>query len=117
MCGNHFPLGTVIAERQVTLYDQTGKERIVTVRLGAPVEVQFPVAPLFRCPLQIEGLDIDGKVFAPAGEDPFVALQYSLDFIGDLLNESSRRLGLENRKRIDASTRDHWIWRYSAGRF
>ena len=33
-----FPLGTVIAERQVTFYDQAGKKQIVTVRLpwGSP---------------------------------------------------------------------------------
>jgi len=108
-----FPLGAVIAERRVTLYDQTGEQRIITVRLGAPVQVRAPSdsLQLFRCPLQIAGLDHDGKVFAPFGEDAFVALQYSLDFIGDLLKGGSDRLGLQNRNRMDSSTRDHWIWR------
>jgi hypothetical protein len=113
-----FPLRTVIAERQVTLYDQTGEERIITVRLGAPVRVRAPSDSLrlFRCPLQIVGLDHDGRIFAPAGEDAFIALQYSLDFIGDLIKDGSNRLALQNRHRSDPSTRDHWIWRYSADR-
>jgi hypothetical protein len=112
-----FPLGTIIAQRQVTLYDQTGVERIITVRLGAPVEVRFPSDSLrlFRCPLQIAGLDHDGKVFAPAGGDAFVALQYSIDFIGDLIRDGASRLALQNRHRSDPSTRDHWIWRFGSG--
>jgi hypothetical protein len=113
MKNSEFPLGTVIAERQVPLYDQTGQQRMITVRLGAPVRVRAPDDSLrfFRCPLQIAGLDHDERVFAPAGEDAFVALQYSLDFIGDLLKGGADRLGLQNRNRMDPSTRDHWIWR------
>lgn len=122
----HFPLGTIIAERQMTLYDQTSAARLITVRLGAPVAVSFPDGSLpstsnleedfFRCPLEIAGLDHDKKVFAPAGEDAFVALQYALDLIGDLLNDGVRRLGLQNRKRIHPSTRDSWIWHYPVDR-
>jgi hypothetical protein len=50
----------------------------------------------FRCPVQILGLDKDDAIYAPFGEDPFVALQYAIDLIGDLLKERSERLGLEN---------------------
>jgi len=77
------------------------------------VQVKSPIN-LFRCPLQIVGLDQDESVFAPAGGDAFVALKYSLDFVGDLLKDGSNRLGLQTRNRIDASTPDHWIWRYPA---
>jgi hypothetical protein len=119
-----FPLGTVVAERRMVLFDPTGQERPVTIRLGAPVRVQFPGdakpasateesgIPTYRCPLQIEGIDHDEKVFAPFGGDPFVALQYAIDFIGDLLQEGTERLGLLNRNRVDSHTRNHWIWQY-----
>jgi hypothetical protein len=108
-----FPLGTVIAERRMTLYDQAGKERQIAARLGEPVLVQFPMC-LFRCPFEITGLDFDRKVFAPAGGDAFIALQYSLDFIGELIKDATNRLMLQNKHRSDSSTRDHWIWRYPA---
>jgi hypothetical protein len=38
---SHFPLGTVIAERQIALYDQTGGKRLVAARLEAPVRNSF----------------------------------------------------------------------------
>ena len=120
-----FPIGTIIAERRVKLYDKAGEERSITVRLGSPVgtllvgdrllgpdDSENPT--LFRCPFQIKGLDHDDKVYAPASEDPFVALQYALDFIGDLLRDGSRRLDLENRRRSDPARRDYWIWQYPA---
>jgi hypothetical protein len=119
-----FPLGMVVAERKMTLFDPAGQERRITIRLGAPVRVGFPGDPKLaptaqeneittcRCPVQIEGLDHDEKVFAPFGEDPFVALQYAIDFIGDLLQGGGERLGLVNRNRVDSHTRNHWIWQY-----
>jgi hypothetical protein len=38
---SRFPLGTVIAERRIQLYEQTGEERWITVRLGSPVGVHL----------------------------------------------------------------------------
>jgi hypothetical protein len=118
-----FPLGTIIAERRVALYDQAGEERWISVRLGSPIAVRLedgtPLGPkdadegTFRCPVQILGLDHDETVYASFGEDPFVALHYALDLIGDLLKKGSDRLNLENRHPVPPPTRDHWIWRYS----
>ncbi len=123
MPSTQFPLGTVIAERRVKLHDQTGVQRWISVRLGSPVGVRLedgtPLLPanteegIFRCPLQIVGLDHDETVYAPFGEDPFVALQYAIELIGDLLKGGSDRLSLENRHVVPPPTRDHWIWRYS----
>jgi hypothetical protein len=119
---NRFPVGTVIAERRIALYEQTGDERWITVRLGSPVGVHLgdgsPLRPgdpeegTFRCPVQILGLDHDEGVYAPFGEDPFVALQFAIDLIGDLLQKGSDRLNLENKYRVPPPTREHWIWRY-----
>jgi hypothetical protein len=124
MMPSRFPLGTIIAERRMALYEQTGEERWITVRLGSPIGVRLedgsPLRPgdseegTFRCPVQILGLDHDEGVYAPFGEDPFVALQYAIDLIGDLLNKGSDRLSLENKYRALPPTRDHWIWRYPA---
>jgi|SRR5580698_8756130 hypothetical protein len=121
MVANGFPLGEVIAERRIILYEQAGEERWITVRLGSPVGVRLedgsplqsgdPEEGTFRCPIQILGLDHDEHVYAPFGEDPFVALQYAIDFIGDLLREGSDRLNLENKFQVPL-TREHWIWRY-----
>jgi hypothetical protein len=117
-------MGTIIAERRLILYSRAGEKRTVIVRLGAPVMVRFPELRqiahdssepgvyLYRCPVQIDGLDHDGKVFPVGGEDPFVALQYAIDLVGDLLNDGSERLQLESRARFDSSTRDHWVWRF-----
>jgi len=124
MIPENFPMGTIIAERRLVLYEHTGEKRTITVSLGAPVKVDFPGLPQvegdesgsglhrYRCPLQIDGLDHDGKTFPIAGEDPFVALQYAIHFIGDLLKDGTERLGLENRARFDSSTRDSWVWRF-----
>ncbi|MGC2403414.1 MAG: hypothetical protein WA510_26725 [Acidobacteriaceae bacterium] len=117
-----FPLGTVIAERFIKLYAQDDEERRIAVRLGLPVRTrldgtvlgpQDPSEELFRCPFQILGLEIDERVYAPFGEDPFVALQYAIDMIGDLLARQCEHLGLLNKCAFSPLTRDHWIWRYS----
>jgi hypothetical protein len=94
MMQNRFPVGTVIAERRIQLYERTGEARWITVRLGSPVGVYLEDgSPLrsgdleegtFRCPIQILGLDHDEGVYVPFGEDPFVALQFAVDLIGDL---------------------------------
>ncbi|HEX4029258.1 MAG TPA: hypothetical protein VHX20_02795 [Terracidiphilus sp.] len=124
MTPENFPMGTIIAERRLVLYEHTGEKRTITVSLGAPVKAHFPGIrqvegdesgprlQLYRCPLQIDGLDHDDKIFPIAGGDPFVALQYAIDFIGELLKGGSERLGLENRARFDSSTRDSWVWRF-----
>ncbi len=109
-----FPMGTIIAERRMVAYEKNGEERGIVVRLGAPVRRDLGGLPHFRCPLQIQGLDVDGRVYPAGGGDAFEAMQYAIDFAGDLLNGGYARLGLENRTRTDSSTRDHWIWRYKA---
>lgn len=117
------PLGAVIAERSFTLFDEQNQARKVTVRLGVPVGVTDDgtfgtLAPAdteprtFRCPFQICGLDYGEKVFAPFGEDPFVALQYAIDLIGGLIENAMKRLELQNPCPTIPSQRDSWIWRY-----
>jgi hypothetical protein len=98
------------------------KKRWITVRPGSPVGVHLEDgSPLrsgdleegtFRCSIQILGLDRDEGVYAPFGEDPFVALQFAIDLIGDLFQKGCDRLNLENKYRVAPSTREHWIWRY-----
>ena len=117
------PLGTVIAERSFTLLDGEEQAREITVRLGAPVattnkgdlgELAAPGTEHqhFRCPLQITGLDYGEKVFAPFGEDPFVALQYAIDLIGGLIENGMNRLKLRNPYPPIPSQPDAWIWRF-----
>jgi hypothetical protein len=112
---NLFPMGTIIPERQLVAYDQRGEERAIVVRLGAPVRFEpsnsFPFVH-FRCPVQIRRIDLDDRVYPAAGGDAFEALQYAIDFLCDLLKDGYDRLRLENRTRVDATTRNHWIWRY-----
>jgi hypothetical protein len=64
-----------------------------------------PKPRFWRCPLQILGLDHDERISAPAGEDPFVALQYALG----LLDNGIERLSLENRRRAIEGTPTSWI--------
>jgi hypothetical protein len=119
-----FPMGTIIAERQIAAYDEKGEKRAIVIRLGAPVRVRFPRGTrpsldpsqpgFFRCPLQITGLDLDERVYPIAGEDAFEAMQYAINFANDLLRDGCARLGLQNRARVDESVPDHWIWRYPA---
>ena len=80
---------------------------------GSPLDLGI-LNDAFRCPVQILGLDHDERVYAPFGEDPFVALQYAIDLIGDLLKNGSDRLHLENRNPFSPSTQNNWIWRYPA---
>jgi len=58
-------------------------------------------------------LDHDAKVYGIFGEDPFVALQYAVDFLGELIDTGSARLGLVNRYR-NHSERNSWVWRYDS---
>jgi hypothetical protein len=113
------PLGMVICQRKFHLYTPDGQPRSVIVRLGMPVPTSLDGCVLaegsesfgiFRCPVQITGLNHDERVDGIFGEDPFVALQYAIDFIGDRLNQWSTALELTNRQRNAA--RDSWIWTY-----
>ena len=72
------PLGAVVAERHFILWDSEGSKHEIVVKLGAPVQIDTGSGPLFRCPAQILGLGVDQIVYAPAGEDAFIALCYAL---------------------------------------
>ena len=82
------PLGAVVAERHFILWDSEGSKHEIVVKLGAPVQIDTGSGPLFRCPAQILGLGVDQIVYAPAGEDAFIALCYALGPIGQVLEES-----------------------------
>jgi hypothetical protein len=104
-------LGPVIAERSFTLSRLDGTPLRVSVRLGTPFvgRGSKPAKSAeYRCPVQIVGLGSE-TVVAPWGEDPFVALQYAIDYIGQRLDDLVRREKLEIRFR---SQRTGWIWRY-----
>jgi len=77
-------LGPITAERTFTLFRADGTALPITVRLGKPF--QEPTSGDNRgdycCPVQIVGAD--ERVYAPWGEDPFVALQYAIDLAGQL---------------------------------
>ena len=118
-------LGVIVCQRSFDLYSPDGQSRSVTVRLGLPVATNLDGRVLkegeepfstFRCPFQITGLDHDERVDGIFGEDPFVALQYALDFIGDRLNLYSKEPGLLNKWRRPDGTRDSWIWAYPPDR-
>ncbi len=104
------PLGEVIAERIFAAVKPDGAEIQITVRLGKPFKEEG--LGDYRCPLQIVGLGNE-RIYAPWGEDPFVALQHALDYIGVLLDEvlaaEQIRLEKDRRKSIDEN---RWIWRY-----
>jgi hypothetical protein len=118
-------LGKVICQRSFDLYITSGQPRSVTVLLGMPVpttldgrvlrEGEEPYG-IFRCPFQITGLDFDERIDGAFGEDPFVALQYAIDFIGDRLNLYSKKLGLTNTRPLPDGARDSWIWTYPPDR-
>lgn len=114
-------LGLIACQRTFALYAPDGQSRSITVRLGVPVAISVDgrvikereePSSLFRCPFQITGFDHDERVDGPFGEDPFVALQYAIDFIGDRLDFYSKELGLSNKWRRSDGTRDSWIWTY-----
>jgi hypothetical protein len=85
-----FPMGVIIAERQIFAYEKSGEKRLIVVRLGAPIQMgpseKFPVAAAC-CPLQVQGLNNDDKVYPVLGGDAFEAMQYAIDFAGDLLSD------------------------------
>ncbi len=111
-------LGPVIAERRFNLHDQGGTERSITVRLGCPFRTTLDgndsadSLPLWRCPIQVLGLDRDNQVSAPAGEDAFVALQYAIDLIGEFINNGVERLQLVDRSRLAPDQETSWIKRF-----
>jgi hypothetical protein len=102
------PLGTVVAERHFILWDSEGSEREIIVKLGAPVRTE----PGSRCPAQILGLGVDQIVYAPAGEDAFVAMCYALDLIGQVLEAASKSLNLQNRYKTGEKRSPAWVWQY-----
>jgi hypothetical protein len=114
-----YPMGVIIAERRIAAFEASGAKRVVIVRLGAPVQAgpseKIPL-PAACCPLQVQGLDLDGRVYPVLGGDAFEAMQYAINFAGDLLQEGYAQLRLDNRTRTDSSTPDHWIWRYAPAR-
>jgi hypothetical protein len=102
-----------IAERTFSLFRRDGTSLSVTIRLGAPFignKPKPPAQPEYRCAIQILGID-DERVTAPWGEDPFVALQYAIDFVGEKLDDFVRRENLHIRFRTGKG-RKKWIWRY-----
>ena len=91
MIAKRIPLGVVVCQRRFHLFDEGGNPHAVTVTLGTPVptdseggllEAGAEATGTFRCPFQIEGLGHDAKIEAVFGQDPYVALQYAIDFIG-----------------------------------
>ena len=117
-------MGTIIAERTLAAYDQSGEKHSVVVRLGAPqnypsIESREPTSDrlptgIARCPLQIIGLDLDDKIYAAGGNDAFQSMLYAINLAGDLLDAGYARLGFKNRTRFDGTPSDHWIWRFEA---
>ena len=106
------PLGSVVAQRHFVLWDSEGKEREITVKLGTPVQIDS--TGLHRCPAQILGLGVDQIVYDPAGEDAFIALCYTLDLIGQVLEGESKSLNLQNRYKSGEAGSPSWVWQYMA---
>jgi hypothetical protein len=113
-------MGPIIAERRFTLFDAKRKKKQIVVRVGKPVLVGGK-APLmkgaYRCTLQIVGIGLDKRIYPVLGEDPFVSLQYAINFAGQLLDDRSKELNLENRHRFSPADPNStwicsWIWRY-----
>jgi hypothetical protein len=113
-------LGKVICQRSFDLYTPDGQPRLVTVLLGMPVPTTLDGVPLegegsdgiFRCPFQITGLNHDERVEGAFGEDAFVALQHTINFIGDRLDCYSNELKLTNKRRRLDGPLASWIWFY-----
>ena len=107
------PLGRVVAERHFVLWDSEGREREIVVKLGAPVQDEsYGLPAMSRCPARILGLGVDQIVYDPAGEDAFIALCYALDLIGQVLEEESKRLNLQNRYKTGETRSPAWVWQY-----
>jgi hypothetical protein len=102
-------LTVVIAERTFSLYRADGREVRVIARLGQPYQEESNGD--WRCPLQVLGVGND-RIYAPWGEDAFVALQWAIDYIGQLLDAAVTRLELRNGLDRTSTTENRWIWRY-----
>jgi hypothetical protein len=48
-------------------------------------------------------------VYAPAGEDAFIALCHALDLIGQVLEGESKSLNLQNRYRTGETRSPAWV--------
>ncbi len=107
-------LAEILAERTIELCDAAGRLRPVTVRLGVPV--RLPEGD-YRCPLQVLGLG-DDRVRAPWGEDSFVALEYALQMIGQILDHNADRqqlhLAAQRDSGVTAPYCSTWMFRYPA---
>jgi hypothetical protein len=106
-------LDTVTAERTFTLFRRDGTALPISVRIGKPfidTQHEAPASPEYCCAVQIVGIG-DERIVAPWGEDPFVALQYAIDLIGQKLDEIVRRENLEIRFR-SGEDKTGWLKRY-----
>jgi hypothetical protein len=101
-------LEVVIAERIFSLFRADGTEVQITARLGKPYkekslgDYRCPSGPWFG----------NDRIYAPWGEDPFVALQYAIDYIGQLLDAAAAREQLQDGRNRRSATENRWIWRY-----
>ena len=77
-------MGQVTAQRDFELFRPDGTPINITVRLGKPF--REAATGDCRCPIQVLGGG-DERIHAPWGDDPFVALQYAVDLIGELLDQ------------------------------
>jgi hypothetical protein len=102
-----------LAQRVFSLFRPDGSEVQVTARLGQPYRDES--LGDWRCALQVLGLGNE-RVYAPWGEDPFVALQYAIDYIGQLLDEAVARQQLHDSSDRVSVTENRWIWRYPPDR-
>lgn len=103
-------LGSIVAQRSFALFKRDDTPVQVSVRLGTPFvgrKSGVPGHDEYRCPVQILGIGKE-NVVAVWGEDPFVALQSAIDYIGLKLDQLVRQENLEIRSR---SSRSGWIWR------
>jgi hypothetical protein len=107
-------LGDVISERAFSMFRPDGSEIQVAVRLGKPQK--DTASGRYMCPLQVTGLGSD-QIFSPWGDDPFVALHFAIDLIGQLLDAGVERQQLYVVKKDNGFLPDNsWIWRYHLGR-
>src|SRR5579875_2693312 len=102
-------LDVIIAERIFLLFRADGSEVQVTAKLGKPYREES--LGDYCCPLQVLGLGND-RVYAPWGEDPFVALQYAIDYIGQLIDAAVDSQQLRNRMKRGNAVENRWIRRY-----